>query len=319
MQTREQFIDEMKRARPSLKLTSIKSYMSKLEVINKAIGSENTLDLNVLLEPDVVFEFLSDKKPNTKKTYLGCIVCLLVAFNKGSDELLKTYRNTLEDLQKGVETDMAKQEKSKKQEENWASIEALRQIIDNYLNLINEGRLWSKPDLTQKEFQLIQKYVVGMLYLGDIENNPPLRLDYAPMKVVHITEYNKIDHPTQNMLVITNRDNMFFELVDYKTESTYGVKKIEVGDTLRKVLNKWLKINPSGSLLLNLKGKPMTANDLSKFINLVFKPSGKKIGATMLRHIVISELFPARLEESEKTANLMLHSTNTQTLYSKKI
>jgi hypothetical protein len=112
---------------------------------------------------------------------------------------------------------------------------------------------------------------------------------------------------------------MFFELVDYKTESTYGVKKIEVGDTLRKVLNKWLKINPSGSLLLNLKGKPMTANDLSKFINLVFKPSGKKIGATMLRHIVISELFPARLEESEKTANLMLHSTNTQTLYSKKI
>ena len=64
---REQFIDEMKRARPSLKLTSIKSYMSKLEVINKAVGSENTLDLNVLLEPDVVLEFLSDKKPNTKK------------------------------------------------------------------------------------------------------------------------------------------------------------------------------------------------------------------------------------------------------------
>jgi mevalonate pyrophosphate decarboxylase len=63
----------------------------------------------------------------------------------------------------------------------------------------------------------------------------------------------------------------------------------------------------------------MTANDLSKYIVKVFSPTGKKVGATMLRHIVISELFPARLEEQQKTADLMLHSTNQQNLYAKKI
>ena len=317
----DEFIAKMKEAKPTLKMTSIKSYANKLQCLNKAIQNDNLLDTNILLEPDVVFEFLSDKKPNTQKTYLGCIVCLITALF-GDDQnkpLLKTYRKQLETLSTDISTDIAKQQKSARQAENWESVEGLTKIIQNYLVEINENRLWTKSVLTQKEFQLIQKYVVGMLYLGDLENNPPLRLDYAPMKVLHITEYNKIEHPSQNMLVIINRENMFFELVDYKTESTYGVKRIDIGDTLEKVLNKWLKVNPSGSLLLNARGDPMSANDLSKFIVKVFSPTGKKIGATMLRHIVISELFPARLEESEKTADLMLHSSNTQTLYSKKI
>ena len=165
---------------------------------------------------------------------------------------------------------------------------------------------------------MIQKYVVGMLYVGDIKNNPPMRLDFAPMKILHISDYKKKEDK-ENSLVVCSKTKMFFEFVDYKTNKTYGTKKIPLGDTLIKLMNKWLKVNKTNSLLINQRGNPMKSYELSKLVNNVFSPTGKKIGVTLIRHIVISKLYPAQLEERKTTADLMAHSVPQQTLYSKKI
>ena len=138
------------------------------------------------------------------------------------------------------------------------------------------------------------------------------------MVIKHISKWDKATEK-ENSLVIVNKDKKFFSLVDYKTSGTYGFKSINLSDKMNDIINLWLKFNKSTSLLLNQRLKPMNGNDLSKFINKVFSPTGKKVGATLLRHIVISELFPAHFSQSKRTADLMLHSPQLQTLYSKKI
>ena len=62
----------------------------------------------------------------------------------------------------------------------------------------------------------------------------------------------------------------------------------------------------------------MTPNQLTKYVLKVFQPSGKQIGINIIRHIVISELFPPKLKEKEEIAEKMAHSPAQQELYSKK-
>jgi len=119
-------------------------------------------------------------------------------------------------------------------------------------------------------------------------------------------------------LVLKSRNKKYFHFGEYKTAKKYGANVIPVGKKLNSVLNIWLRINPTDSLLLNSQGKPQTANGLGKYITKVFEPTGKKIGVNLLRHIFITEKFEPQLEEKKKVASQMGHSVGTQELYAKK-
>ena len=63
----------------------------------------------------------------------------------------------------------------------------------------------------------------------------------------------------------------------------------------------------------------MSSNQLSKYINKVFEPTGKKVSANLLRHIYISEKFPVeKNREKEDIADKMGHGVDTQNTYAKK-
>jgi len=243
---------------------------------------------------------------------------VLMAFNADS-ELIGHYRELMEAIAK-EEGDKSKQQvKSKSQEENWATLKELKAELGRQRKAINKGKLWTKPQLTAKEFETLQKYVVGSLYLAD-DANPPLRSDYGGMKLICGKDYGALPDGDRkrNYLVIRSRNRKLFHLGDYKTAKTYGEKQIKVGSTLNTILNKWLKVNKHGTLLVNKIKKPMTPNQLTKYMPKVFEATDKKIGISLLRHIYISEKFPAQLQEKEATADLMAHSVKTQADYSKK-
>ena len=94
--------------------------------------------------------------------------------------------------------------------------------------------------------------------------------------------------------------------------------EIPVGKPLNKVLNTWLRFNNSNYLLSNGKDKPLNGSQMTKLLHQVFEPIGKQISANMLRHIYLSEKFPAVNEEKAETALLMGHSVETAQDYSKK-
>lgn len=306
-------IGEKRKLRPS----SINAYVGNINKLHKLMYDTEIKDLDFLKDKKKVMETIENKKLSTRKTYLASIVVTLMAFDK-DDKLISYYRDEMEDLAKKFNADMEEQNKSDTQDKNWVSLEALRKVMRKYRNELNEKGIFKKEELTNKEFDLLQKWIVSSLYI--LDDNPPLRNDYI-MDVISNKDYEKLtddEKREKNYLVIKSRNNKSFSLGEYKTSGKYGTKLIPVGKKLNSALNIWLKFNKTGHLLLNSKREPMTANGLTKYLQKVFAPTGKNISSSMIRHIFISEKFPAQNKEKDELADKMAHSVNQQTLYSKK-
>ena len=306
----------------NIKPNSLKAYLISLQKTHDFIEGEGELeDLNFLKNEEQVVEKLQELKLSTQKNYLSAIIVALDAMNDEGDydSELEYYRGYLAELQKQHQEEQEKQQKTKSQDENWASMKELRKVMNGYKADIMERELLTKPELNRKQFDLVQKWVVANLFLDD--ENPPTRLDYAPMKVIKEEDFEKLSDDEKddaNYLVLKSRNKKYFHFGEYKTAKKYGANVIPVGKKLNSVLNIWLRINPTDSLLLNSQGKPQTANGLGKYITKVFEPTGKKIGINLLRHIFITEKFAPQLDEKKKVASLMGHSVGTQELYAKK-
>lgn len=312
----EKIQEAIKKHRSSLSASSLKVYMTNLTKLKNTIDKNGKGGINFLKKREEVIEYLDKLKLATQQTYLIAIRNALLAMNeKGKlDGLLEFYYNKFLNNKKVIDEERSKNEKTEKQEKNWATMEELREVMEDYGKKIKSDGLAKKGELSKKEMDLLQKWVVANLYLHD--ENPPIRLDYSPMTVISETELK--DAPTdKNYLVVKSRNRKYFVFNDFKTKKSQGAKEIKVGKKLNSALNLWLKHNKSGTLLLNGSGKPMSSNHLSKYIMTVFAPTGKKIGASMLRHIYISERFPPVSKEKQEVADNMMHSVAEQGVYAK--
>ncbi len=311
-------IDEKRNIKPN----SLRAYLISLQKIHDFINGDSEFkNLNFLKNENKVVEKLQSLKISTQKNYLAAIIVGLDAMNDNDDyeEELTYYRGYLDELNKISKKYAEQQEKTEKQEKNWVSMKELRKVMNKYKNDIIERELLTKQELTSKQFDLVQKWVVANLFLDD--ENPPTRLDYAPMKIIEYRDYIKLDDEEMaenNYLVLKSRNKKFFHFGEYKTSKKYGETQIPVGKKLNSVLNIWLRVNPTDDLLLNSRGQAQSANGLGKYITKVFEPTGKKLGVNMLRHIFISEKFTPQLNEKQEIAKKMGHSVDMQELYAKK-
>ena len=315
----DQLKDKIKSSR-NIKDKSLNAYLISLRKLHEKINPDKEFPstLTWLKDKDKVMEHLMDMKLTTRKNYIAAIIVALSTDKEKYEKELKEYRDVLDGVAKEYKDGVEEQRKSEKESANWVSLDKLRKVMRKYKAEIMEKGLLKKDELNKKEFDLLQKWVVSSLYI--LDDNPPLRNDYT-MKVISKSEYDKLSDKEKNdnnYLVVKSRNNKFFSLGEYKTDKKYGLKKIEVGSKLNSVLNIWLKYNKSGYLLLNSKGDPMNANSLTKYLNKVFEPTGKKISSTMIRHIFISEKIGGpTLKEKQEIADKMGHSVNTQELYKK--
>ncbi len=320
--TIEKITEQIKAARPNIRPSSLKLYVNTLNKLSKLYHEtdESISNGSFLKDKKKVCEIVQTKKPNTQKSYLAAIVVYLMA-NDEPEELVSYYRDLMEMIAKEEDDKTKKQEKTPSQAANWSTLEELKGELERQRKIINKEKLFSKdPEtISNKDFETLQKYVVGSLYLAS-DDNPPLRSDYGDMKITCGKDYKSLneDELKKNWIVNQSRNKKFFHLGDYKTSKTYGEKKIAIGSELNKILNKWLKINKYEYLLVNKLKKPMTPNQLTKYVPKVFEKLDKKIGISLLRHIYISEKFPPQLQEQEETADLMAHSIDQQSKYSKK-
>ena len=307
-------MDDLRKAilqnKPGIKDISLNLYMRNINSLHKRITGEDELkDLKFLDNFEEIIDSLDKYKVPTQRNYISSIITALQTTNYGILDLyVEYYKELSAQYQKKIET----QEKSNKQEENWTTMAELKKVKNMYKKQTMEIIKLDKP--TKKQIDTIQRYLVCMLYIGS-KNNPPLRLDFAPMIIRDIENYDK--ESKKNILVIKNK-TMFLHIGDYKTVGKYGTKKIPLALPLEKVIKIYLKYNKSGFLLINTENTPMNANGLSKYLTKIFEPTGKKISATMLRHIFLTETFPADLKKRETTADKMCHSVNMSMEYSKK-
>ena len=321
----EQIREAIEKSR-NLKESTIKTYLFNLNKLHrKMFDNEDLTSLDFLLEYDDVIDVLADYKLTTRKTFLSAIVVALSSSHKDDDPdvlaVVEKYRTLMLENIKAYNAENKEQNKTPQQNENWVSMKELKKVVNTYKREVVK----ILPKITEQNFAmymgLMQKWLVASLYVLD-NNNPPLRLDFAPMEIVSLTEYKKLSQEelnNNNYLVIQSRNKKFFSLGKYKTKTTYGIKNIAVGSKLNSVLNIYLKVLGFRKYLLyNSKGEPMTPNGLTKFIQKTFEPTGKSISVNMLRHIYISEyLTGPTIKEKEELGEKMGHSTGTQELYKK--
>ena len=306
----------------NIKPNSLRAYLISIKRLHERIeGNKEMKDLDWLKDEKKVIGVLEDMKQSTKKNYTAAIIVALSSQGKKYETEVKQYREFLDGVAKAYKEEVEEQTKSEKESKNWVSLKKLRKVMNGYKREIMERDLLRKdPDtLTNKEFNLIQKWVVASLYI--LDENPPLRNDYI-MEVISKKKYDDMteaDLKKGNYLVVMSRNKKFFSLGQYKTDKKYDTKRIDLGKQLNSVMNVWLRINKSGHLILNSQRKPITSNGLTKYLNKVFEPTGKSnISSTMLRHIFITEKIggPA-LKEKQELADKMGHSVEQQELYKK--
>lgn len=251
---------------------------------------------------------------NTRKNYYANIVNYLKNTElepEMEDEILH-YRERMLELCNIINNVNKEQKQSKKQEDNWMSLQDLNKMRKNHFNDIKkrDNPTWAD----------IQPFFVASLYLAD-DKNPPIRNEYGDMLVVKESHGIHSTDKSKNYLVITGRNKKTFILNDFKNVKSQGTKSFKVGKSLNKIMNTFLDKHPfslsdtpTTPLLFNTANNMLGRNGLTKYLqNKVFTDGNKKISTAMLRHIYISEKVGGpMIKEKEDLADKMCHSVAVQ-------
>ena len=312
--------EDIKKSR-NIKDKSINAYLIALKKIYRIVTDNDNYDSSLFNNVGFlkkkyykkITEFLDTLKLPTRKNYLAAILVALTAKDK-DDDIIKEYRNHLETIAIEYQDQISSKKKSEKLSNNWVSMAELKKIVGRYKRNIKEKKLESKETFNNEDIDLYQRYLVGSLYTI----LPPVRNDYADMKVISFKDYNKLKNKDNNYLVIVGKSKKFFSFGAYKTSDVYGIKMVQIPPPLNKIINKWLEHNKTDYFIISKQKKPITDNGLTKLLYKTFKETGKNIGSTIIRHIYLSEKYGDVNNEKEADADAMMHGLETQKEYVKK-
>jgi hypothetical protein len=283
--------------RPSLSESSKKTYISTLTNLYKKVYPEDDkIHISKFNNHEDFLNHLKEVPKNKRKSILSALVVV-------SSENEKYRKVMMEDIKEYAD-EQKENKKTENQEENWIEQEELKEIIKLHEDKAN--RLFKNKELNKGQMQDIQNYIILCLTSGIFV--PPRRsLDYTMMK------WRNYDRTKDNVY-----DKKDFVFNVYKTAKFYKQNVEEVPLELRKILNKWLKINPTDYLLFDTTEKPLSPVKLNQRLNKIF--NGKKISVNALRHSYLTDKYKdlPSLKEMNETAEAMGHSVIQALEYVKK-
>jgi len=299
--------DEISKARPSLKTNTIKQYTTNLNKLKKMFDTDN---YDFLKKPEDVMDKLSDLHYLSQRNILNAVIVLLMALNddKKYDELLEEYGKLRDDLNNKYNDEQKSGVISDKQSKNFATTEEVFNMINEMADELKPLKKKSNDNITKKEKQLLQAYVLFNIYA-----RMPFRNDVAGMMSINQAAYKKLsdeEKKENNYLVVPSKGNLYFVLNKYKTSKKYQELDLKIEDKdLRKILRYYLKVNGMGVLFKTSTDKPLTRIELSKvLLKYSKKYMNKSISTTLLRKIYLSSKYGNMKEELEKDNKVMGHS-----------
>ena len=289
----EELINRLKKNRPNLSSTSIKTYTSILGNLYKKMEGKGDIYDFLKNNIDKIVEHLAEERPNLRKTKMAVLVSLF-----GEDVPTGKLREIMLEDANEYNASLRTQQMNEKQKENWLSVEEIREI---YKKLYKKtSPFLKKQSVSKKEYSELLELVLLSLYTLI----PPRRSqDFCDMK---IRGYNE---ETDNYY-----DGKQFVFHRYKTAKQYGKQTVKPTPRLRNILNKWILLNPHDYLLASFDGHKMSVSRMTLLLNKIFE---KNVSTTMLRHIFIQEQLKdtPRLSERDQLAKDMAHSVDQQELY----
>ena len=285
--------------KPTLSTSSVTTYSSILKSLYTKVFDSNEININKLKEEtDTILDYLKELPFNKRKTTLSALLILSPNEKRYRDLML----NDIETYNKQEN----KQVMNQKQEDNWITEQDIKDKWESSKK--NATLLYKKHHLTQADLQDIQSFVILSLLSGVFI--PPRRLlDYTePFKI------KNIDKEKDNYI---EKNNLVFHT--YKTAKFYGEQQVEIPSPLKKILMKWIAVNPTDYLLFDSQLKPLSSVKLNQRLVKLF--DNKKVGINMIRHSYLSTKYQplATLnKELEQDFKQMGSSTAQTNVYIKK-
>ena len=271
--------NEIIKLKPNISESSVNTYTSILKNLYKNVFKSEDVDLKLFENTAPIISYLKDLEPRKRKTILASLVVI-------TDN--KRYRDQmLKDIEE-YRADESKQVKSDKQNESWVEKSEINDIFSDMTNNVNI--LYKKKTLTMPDLQDIQNYII-LCVLSGIYIPPRRSKDYVDFKI------RDIDREKDNYI-----DKKVMVFNSYKTAKTYQRQELPIPPELLKILNKWIKINPSDYLLFDSNGKKLSNVKLTQRLNKIF---GKKASVNQLRHSYLSDKYQDTIKLNKDMADDM--------------
>jgi integrase len=297
------FMNSLKESLLSEKLSpkTIEMYIIKLRILN----NNNTFDSLAFLKQKMAIKakLQEIKNDNTRKSYTASIVAILNRQKGKAWEDLNKYYKMLFMKERNIFAEKPANEKSETQEKNWMSWDEVKAIFDKLKEKADE--VDKKPRLSNADKKIMEHYMILALYVLQ----PPRRnADYYYMDI------GKGDDSDKNYVDIKGGKYYFN---NYKTAKSSGKEVIDIPSEIMPVLKTYIsKMNlDEGDHLLFPDDETRTnSNRMTKALNSII---GKKVGASMLRHIYLTNKYGKIMKDQKDDAEFMAHSVSMQKDYVK--
>lgn len=295
----EAFTKKLEKQLEGLSPNSIQMYMTKLRILN---GNQPFKSLAFLKKTkDIKDKLMSIENDNTRKSYIASIVAVLNRQEDVTSKKANDIYKTMFMKERNIFTEkQATGQKSATQEKNWmeqSEVKAIYEELNTQVQAIE-----NKSKLTEREKRLVEDWLLLSLYVLQ----PPRRnADYYMMK------FGMGDDSTFNYVCLNKG---IYQFNNFKTKKG-GAEQLPVPDNMLAVLKQYIDMMglKAGDFVLYQKDeKRTTSNVITKRLNKIF---GKNIGASMLRHIYLTDKYSTVKEEQQKDSDFMSHSLGTQKSY----
>jgi len=259
---------EIRKRRPNISDSSVKTYASTLRGILKKVFPNETPSLDLFKNVQTILLHYDDDAPKSKNNKLASLFVITE---------LEPYREEMFKNQELIRADAEKQVKTEKQKECSLAQTDLKTLWDKLKK--EADLLYKKPIPSDDDLQQIQMFIILSL-MGGIFIPPRRAMDYCLFRIKGATD--EFNYLLKNKLVFNK----------YKTAKTYGRQEIEIPKELKSILTKWIKYNPTEWLLFDSKRQPLSNTTLNQRFEKLF---GKKCSVNSLRHSYMSDKYGSQI------------------------
>ena len=298
----------LKKNRPDLAESSIKTYLSNYNNISTAIKQNLVTQYDFVTYQDDILNYLDTLSLTQRKSKIAGILSLLGDDNTDKEykDACAHYRDVMNDTAREYDEKEIGQEMTPRQKENYLPWPEIMAIYDKLKAHALPLLKIPVDKITSDVFEILQNYVLLSCYVLI----PPRRVkDFAVFK---IRNFDTGDDSKDNYMSIEKKKKPFFVFNTYKNAGRLGAQKVPIPPELKKIIEAWIKINPTDWLIVSNKRQKIQLNRINTMLNNIFK---RNLAPTLMRHSYLTHHFGnVNLADLETTADLMGNSSISRIL-----
>jgi len=261
------FTDQLKVAKPKAAESTLKTYQTILKKAYQIMfGKTESPDIEKFRDTKEVFNYINTFSLSTRKTILSAISAIAP---------MPEYTEKIFEIQGLIQKETEKSKMTPKLQESEISPAQMANVV-KFLKK-DADAINKKSELTMRDLQQIQNYIIVSLYHGHI----------APRRAIDFTEMvlKPIDKKNQNYIDMKKSKFVFN---NYKTASTFGTQEVKIPASLKTILKKWILLIPNNinHLLFGSQRQPLSNVSLGQRLNEIFG-EGKSVNS--LRHYFLTQ------------------------------